>query len=97
MDLDTQIITIIFSFLYGIFFGFFLHINCKIIYHEKKYIKYIGSFLVILINVLLYFLILKQINYAIFHPYCLIVLTLGFYIHHIIVKQIKKWYTKKKE
>lgn len=90
MDLETQIITLVFSFFYGAFFGLFININYKVIYNEKKYIKYIGSFLVILISVLLYFIILRKINYATFHIYCLIVLMLGFWIYNMIVKYFKK-------
>lgn len=93
MDLQTQIITLTFSFFYGIFFAVFIGINYKIIYHDKKYIKLIGSFLIVLLGVLLYFIILRKINYAAFHPYCLLMLTIGFCLEHFIVKRFKKWYT----
>lgn len=93
MDLHTQIITLIFSFFYGIFFSLFISVNHKIIYHDKKWIKLLGTFLVILISVLVYFILLKQINFAAFHPYCLLVLGLGFYLEKVIAKHYRKWYT----
>lgn len=90
MNLSVQIITLVFSFFYGIFFGLFVNINYKIIYNEKNFIKYLGSFLVVFISTLLYFIILRKINYAAFHIYCLIVLSVGFWLYNIIVKRIKK-------
>ncbi len=90
MNLNTQIVTLLFSFLYGIFCGLFLKYNRKIIYHKKRIIKYLGSFLVVFICLLLYFIILKRINNAFFHPYCLIVSTVGIWLINYIDKQIKK-------
>ena len=90
MELSVQIITIIFSFFYGVFFGLFVNLNCKIIYNERKFIKYLGSFLVIFISTLLYFIILRKINYANIHIYCLIVLSVGFWLYNFIVKHFKK-------
>jgi len=90
MDLQTQIIVLAFSFIYGIFFALFTGVNYKIIYNEKKWIKLLGTSLVVLISVLSYFLILREINYAQFHPYCLLVLTLGFWIGNRIVKRFKR-------
>ena len=90
MDLETQIITLAFSFLYGIFFSLFVTVNHKIIYNSKKWIKLLGTFLVVLISVLSYFLILRFINDAAFHPYCLIMLIAGYYLEQIIAKHFKK-------
>ena len=90
MDLETQIITLLFSFLYGIFFSLFLRVNHKIIYNSKKWIKFLGTFLVVLISVLTYFILLRYINDAAFHPYCLIVLIVGYYLAQIIAKHFRK-------
>ena len=90
MDLQVQIITLLFSFVYGIFFYLFARVNYKIIYHDKKLIKLLGTFLVVMISVLLYFVLLLKINYGAFHPYCLFVLLLGFYIEMRIAKHFKK-------
>lgn len=96
MDIKVQIITLVVSFLYGIFFSFFLSLNYKFIYSDKKIFKIIISFLIVIINVLLYFIILRKINCGIFHIYEVLSLILGFIIENwlsgIIAKKIKKWY-----
>lgn len=90
MNLPTQIISLTFSFFYGIIFGLFINLNYKIIYSDKILIKYIGTFLVILISTLLYFIILRKINNANMHIYCLIVLSLGYCLYNIIASNFKK-------
>lgn len=94
MDIKTQITTLVVSFSYGIFFSFFLSLNYKFIYSDKKIIKTIVSFLVVLVNVLLYFIILKKINYGIFHIYEILALIVGFIIENwlgsILAKIFKK-------
>lgn len=90
MPLNIQIISLVFSFLFGIFFSLFLNINHKIIYNDKKIIKLIGTTLVIFSSVLLYFIMLRKINNASFHPYELIMIVLGFYLENLIKKIIKK-------
>ena len=94
MNIKLQIITLIVSFFYGIFFSFFLSLNYKFIYSDKKIIKIIISFLVVIINVLLYFIILRKINYGIFHIYEIFSLILGFLLENwlsgIIAKKLNK-------
>lgn len=94
MTLDLQIITLIFSFFFGAFFSLFLRLNYKIIYHSSKFIKLFGSFLIVIITVLGYFLVLQYLDNAKFHPYHLLLLILGFTCSHIleqkIVKKLKK-------
>ena len=90
MPLNIQINSLIFSFAFGIFFSLFLDLNYKIIYNSKKIIKIIGTFLVIFSSVLIYFIILLNINNATFHPYELIMIILGFYIEKLIKNKIKK-------
>lgn len=96
MNIKLQIITLLVSFLYGIFFSFFLSLNYKFIYNDKKIIKISISFLAVLISVLLYFIILRKINYGIFHIYEVLALILGFIIENwfngFIAKRFKKWY-----
>ena len=94
MNIRIQIITLLLSFIYGIFFSFFLSLNYKFIYGDKKFFKIIISFLIVIVNVLLYFIILKKINNGIFHIYEVISLSLGFIIENwlssIIAKGAKK-------
>ena len=81
MTLKIQIISLIVSFLYGIFFSFLLNINYKIIYNNNKFIKIFGTFLFIVFNSLLYFLILLKVNNGIVHIYCILSLICGFIFH----------------
>ena len=88
MNIKLQIKTLLFSFLYGIFFSFFLSLNYKFIYSDKKILKTIISFLFIIVCVLLYFIILKKINYGIFHVYEILMIILGFVLENLIVRFI---------
>lgn len=94
MDIKLQIITLVVSFFYGIFFSFFLGLNYKFLYGDKKIFKTIISFLIIILSVLLYFIILRKINYGVFHIYEIFALILGFiienWINSVIDKKIKK-------
>lgn len=90
MDLYTQFISLFFSFLYGIFFSLFVGVNYKIIYHDKKWIKLLGTFLVVIISILVYFILLRKINYAVFHPYLLFALILGWCLEKRIANHFKK-------
>ncbi len=80
MELNTQILSLTFSFIFGVLFCFFLNINLKIILSENQFIKIVGTLLIILLSTLLYFIGLYKINNAIFHPYELFMIILGFYI-----------------
>lgn len=88
MSLKLQIISLIVSFIYGIFFSKLLKINYKIIYNNKKSIKIIGTFIFIIVNSLLYFYILLKINNGIIHIYLFLSLLFGYIIEN--VKIIKK-------
>lgn len=94
MNIKLQIITLLFSFIYGIFFSFFLSLNYKFIYSDKKIFKTIISFLVVIMSVLIYFIILKKINNGIFHIYEILCIILGFIFDNwligVIAKVLKK-------
>ena len=85
MSLKIQILSLIISFIYGLFFNIILNINYKIIYNDNVLIQIIGSFLFIIANSLLYFYLLIKINNGIVHIYCLLMLLIGY----LIMKKIK--------
>lgn len=97
MNLDTQIATLISSFLYGMVFSFLVSVNYKYLYHKKILLRILFTFMFIFANVLIYFIILRKINQAILHPYSLGMILVGFclehYLHHLVVSRIKRWYT----
>jgi len=97
MILEIQIKSLVFSFLFGIYFSYMIRINYKFILLLKKTLRILSTFILVISNVLLYFIILLKINYGLLHPYLLLMIVLGVYIEHLInkliVKYIKKWYT----
>ncbi len=96
MPLNLQLISLAFSFAFGIFFSLFLDINHKIIYNTKKIIKLIGTTLVVFLSVLIYFILLLKINNATFHPYELIMIILGFIFENFIKTKIFKHFKSRK-
>lgn len=90
MILEVQIKTLIFSFLFGIYFAYMIRVNYKYIYTLKKLYKILATFLLIFSNVLLYFIILLKINNGIIHMYSLLMIVLGTYMEHFINRIIEK-------
>ena len=94
MNLDTQISTLLVSFLYGMAFSFLVSVNYKYLYHKKILLRILFTFLFIFANVLIYFIILRKINQAILHPYSLGMILVGFclehYLYHLVVKLFKR-------
>ena len=97
MDIDIQIKIILFSLVFGFIFSFFLRFNYKYIVGCKKFLSFILSFLFVLVSSLLYFIILKKINFGIFHQYEILCIVIGFFFENLVVcmveKKLKKWYT----
>ncbi|MGE5455882.1 MAG: spore cortex biosynthesis protein YabQ [Ignavibacteriales bacterium] len=94
MILKTQILLLFFSFVFGAFFSFFLNINYKFIYGEKRILKILVTFSFVMVNVLLYFMILEKINNGIIHPYAIMCIILGFLFDGTIQKMVAKQYKK---
>jgi hypothetical protein len=80
MDLQTQLLSLLASFVYGLVFSFAYNINYKYIYGKNNLYKVVITFLFMLNNIMLYYLILLKINFGIIHPYFLLMLVIGFYI-----------------
>ena len=86
MILKLQILSLLFSFVFGFAFSLFLKLNNKIIYNKNSFIKYFGSFLIILISVLVYFIALQKINNSNFHPYHLLMIISGYLLESLVFK-----------
>lgn len=97
MILEIQIKSLVFSFLFGIYFSYMIRINYKYILSLNKLFKILGTLILVFSNMLLYFVILLKINYGLIHIYLILMIILGVYIEYIINKLIvkikKKWYT----
>lgn len=94
MDLYIQIKLILFSFLFGVYFGLMLDVNCKYMSSKYKLYNLIFTIFFMLFNTFLYFYILQKINSGILHYYSFLCIVLGVILENIIVNKIKKWYTK---
>lgn len=97
MSLDTQILTVIISFLYGIFFSITMNFSHKIIYNSKIIIKTLFTFIFVFIHSLVYFNILLRINYGIIHIYGILAIIIGFTLHEFIKNKVVKIYKRHKQ
>ena len=94
MSLETQILLVVFSFFFGMLFELIHSISYKIIYCKKRVIKVLFTFILILLQSLLYFYILLKINNGIIHIYGIISLLIGilsfYYLKLLFYKKHKK-------
>ena len=99
MELNIQILSFLFSFLFGIFFYILLEVNTKFLYHSSVFIKVLFSFIFILFSSLVYFYILLKINNGYVHFYFFICIVVGYFLCKVIYKRLLKrkrvWYTYK--
>lgn len=89
MILETQIYTLLFSFIFGSLFGFLVRINYFFLNHSNKFIKILFTVVFVTIFTLIYFIILEKLNSGIIHIYYFIMLILGFCLEQFIEKKIK--------
>ncbi len=88
MDYKVQIVSFIFSFIFGGFFYYTSLLNYKLIKHMTKFWKYFVSIIYIVDVTLLYVLIMFKINYGVIHVYFLLTLFLGFIIASFFNKKL---------
>lgn len=95
MSLDLQIISSIFSFLYGILFSILLNFNYNVLFSGKRLFRIFSNILFLLDSSLLYFILIKRINEGIIHPYFYLLFFLGaclcFSKTKFLRRFIKKW------
>ena len=87
MELGVQLQALIVSFVYGVLFSYLLKIQYKFLFEGKLLYKILITVLFVFDNCLLYFLILKTINHAIFHIYFLFLLILGYLFGNYLIKK----------
>ena len=80
MNLKIQIISLAFSFLYGVVFSLLVNINYRFLFTKRLFYKIVVTFVFIIDMALLYFIFIKMINNGIIHSYFLLMIILGFYI-----------------
>lgn len=89
MNLETQIQSLIASFIFGMFFSLTYNTLHKYLYVHNLLIKIFNNFIYIIVNVTIYFITLQLINNGIIHPYFLISSLLGFIIGNKTTKKVR--------
>ena len=89
MDLNTQVISLLVSFLYGVFFFITLFISKKLIYHKIFLIKILSNFVFVSIHIFIYFYILIKINNGILHIYEILCIIIGYIISYYLHKYLQ--------
>ena len=90
MVLRVQMISLLVSFCYGVFFYLMLEWNSKFLYSSSLVVKVLISFLFVLFHSLLYFLILMRINYGYVHVYFFLCIILGYIVCKLFYKRFVK-------
>ena len=87
MILRVQILSLVVSFLYGVFFYLTLELNAKMIYSSNVLVKVIFSLLFVMFHTLLYFIILMYINNGYVHIYFFVCILCGYLMCKVIYKR----------
>lgn len=97
MEVKIQLICMFVSFIYGIFICLFLLINKYLFNKNNKIIRILIDLLNVYVIVVLYTIIIYQLNKGIFHLYFLLLMLFGFlfmkkYVNFTIdvLKRVKK-------
>lgn len=94
IELKEQIDTLLFSFLFGIFFALLSNFNYKFINSNHKFFKIVFTFLFVLTNILIYFICLEHINNGYLHSYFILMIIMGAITEIILKKIIAKLFRK---
>ena len=89
MNLETQIQSIIISFVYGLFISGLYNLLYFALYNNNKIIKVLSCVLFNISLTVLFFYIMYLINYGIIHPYFVILLVVGFVLGNFKTKNIR--------
>ena len=90
MVLDVQIVSLLASIGYGMFFCLVLEFSSRIIYSSRLVAKIIGTLLFVIFHTLLYFLILMKINNGYVHGYFFLCLLVGYEVCKVVYKRFVK-------
>lgn len=77
MDATTQIIVLIFSYIYGFFLYYLTKLNIALTKKTSKVYRSIITILFMYNIVIIYIIIIYKINNGNFHPYFFVMLVLG--------------------
>ena len=90
MNLKIQIISFIFSFIYGIFLFILIFLQRKILFCRNKRRKIFTNSLFCIVISILYFIFIYFINNGVLHLYFLLLIIFGFLVAYNYVKKYVK-------
>ena len=90
MKLELQIITILFSIVFGIIFSGVIDLIKNKVFKIKTFIQMIVFLIVTILMSLIYFYGLLKLNNGIIHPYFIIAFVLGFVVENTLKKFFKR-------
>lgn len=91
MILKNQILTIIFSIIYGFFFYLLIYLNKKVLFNKSIIKRIISNLLFIIDMVLIYFIIIKIVNNGVLTYYSYIFIIIGMLIQKNIINKLKTY------
>jgi len=91
MILAEQLLTIIFSIIYGMFFYLLIYLNKKMLFNKNIIKRFIFSLFFIIDMTLIYFILIKNINGGILTYYSYICILIGISVQKKIIKKIKTY------
>ena len=87
MNLKAQLISLFFSFFYGICFYVITRLNHKFLFHGTKVSRIIFTLIYVIDFSLLYFIIISKINSGILHIYFLLSFVFGFFVTKLFLNK----------
>lgn len=88
MTSNMQLLTFLISFIYGVLFYYLTIINFKLIEDLKKYMKHIITFIYVLDMIIIYIIMLYNLNKGYFHIYFIVMVIIGYFVGFITNKRI---------
>ena len=88
MNSTMQLISFIVSFFYGVIFYYLSLFNFKIIEGLKKYLQNIITFIFVIDIIIIYIIIIYNLNKGYFHIYFIFTVFIGFFVGIFINKKI---------
>lgn len=90
MNLKIQILSLLFSFIFGIIFSLLVNINYRLLFSKSRIFQIIMTLVFVINCALIYFFLLKFINNGVVHPYFYLMVLIGFYFSFPITKSFRK-------
>ncbi len=94
MSLNVQILSLIYSLSFGIFFGFCVNFHYELLFSKKKWFRVFINIIFVIDMALIYFLLLKILNGGILHFYFFLLIFLGFLISFRTTKKMRPFLRK---